>query len=117
MANGLGCNRSDRFRAVAPIEGLNATNNCASSGTAALVQHDVNDDVVVYSHGQAAVESFRSINGCSTMTASAAGYSGCVAYQGCRQGFPTLFCSTTGVGHHVPSVAPSNVWRFFTSLP
>lgn len=116
MANGLGCNRGELFRGIAAIHGLNSTSNCSTKGTAALIQHDRNDSVVAYSHGEGAAEAFRTLNGCTTSTANAAGYQGCVAYQGCRAGFPVLLCSTTGVDHHVPSHGPANVWAFFSSL-
>jgi len=117
MANAMGCYRGDKFRGIAAIEGLNATSNCTSKGVAALIQHDMQDSVVAYSQGQAAADSFRIINGCSATTTSAGtGYSGCVLYQNCRAGFPTYFCSTMNVDHHIASVAYTNVWTFLSSL-
>jgi poly(3-hydroxybutyrate) depolymerase len=43
------------------------------------------------------------------------GDSGCVAYDGCDEGHPVIWCLFDG-GHVVPPFAASEIWSFFSQF-
>ena len=58
--------------------------------------------------------SFLKRNGCSTDTVPVAPDE-CVAYQGCREGYPVTWCEWNG-GHSTPGFAGQAVWDFFSQF-
>lgn len=43
------------------------------------------------------------------------GSNGCVAYDGCDQGYPVVWCEFAG-GHTVPQFASDEIWKFFSQF-
>jgi hypothetical protein len=44
----------------------------------------------------------------------------CVEYQGCKPGYPVVWCQTTGYGHSdgaVTGISTKGFWKFWSSLP
>ncbi|WP_437579338.1 RICIN domain-containing protein [Sorangium sp. So ce887] len=116
MSNAIGCDMPDVFRAIAPMSGA-LYSGCNQSNTqpvAVWMSHGLSDSVVPVSAGRAALDVFVRKNGCSTET-SPVGPSSCVAYQGCREGYPVHRCEFAG-DHQTPSFASSAIWNFFTQF-
>ncbi|WP_437324469.1 RICIN domain-containing protein [Sorangium sp. So ce381] len=116
MSNALGCDMPDVFRAIAPMSGA-LYSGCNQSNTqpvAVWMSHGLSDSVVPISAGRAALDVFVRKNGCSTET-SPVGSNSCVAYQGCREGYPVHRCEFPG-DHQTPSFASSAIWSFFTQF-
>jgi polyhydroxybutyrate depolymerase len=116
MSNAIGCDMPDVFRAIAPMSGA-LYSGCDQSNTqpiAVWMSHGLSDSVVPISAGRAALDVFVRKNGCSTET-SPVGPSACVAYQGCREGYPVHRCEFAG-DHQTPSFASSAIWSFFTQF-
>ncbi|WP_441290293.1 RICIN domain-containing protein [Sorangium sp. KYC3313] len=116
MSNAIGCDMPDVFRAIAPMSGA-LYSGCNQSNTqpvAVWMSHGLSDSVVPVSAGRAALDVFVRKNGCSTET-SPVGPSSCVAYQGCRDGYPVHRCEFAG-DHQTPSFASSAIWNFFTQF-
>jgi len=70
--------------------------------------------VVAYSSGQGSRDHWVEANHCET-TFTPAGSNGCVAYDGCDDGFPVTWCEFDG-GHTVPSFASEEIWAFFSQF-
>ena len=51
-------------------------------------------------------------NGCSDQT-TPIDPSPCVAYQGCQEGYPVIWCEQEGVGHAIPSYGSTTIAEFF----
>src|SRR5690606_40225474 len=64
-------------------------------------------------NGRQGRDEFLKRNGCSTDTVPVAPDE-CVAYQGCREGYPVTWCEWNG-GHSTPGFAGQAVWDFFRS--
>ncbi|MCX7726482.1 MAG: hypothetical protein N2053_06505, partial [Chitinispirillaceae bacterium] len=81
---------------------------------AVWMAHGKSDDVVPLSHGQQALKYFITRNGCSNQTTPVQP-SPCVAYQGCKEGFPVIYCEFNG-GHSVQSWSAQAIWDFFSQF-
>jgi poly(3-hydroxybutyrate) depolymerase len=81
---------------------------------AAWITHGNEDTVVTFESGLASRDHWLSTNGCSEQTQAVAP-EGCLAYQGCDEGYPVHFCEFTG-GHTVPSFASEAIWTFFSQF-
>jgi poly(3-hydroxybutyrate) depolymerase len=117
MSNTVGCALGDDFRAIAPMAGSGPRQFGGSACTgqvAAWITHGNTDTVVPYSSGQASRDHWVGANHCDTTTAPA-GSNGCVAYQGCDDGHPVVWCEFSG-GHTVPMFASAEVWAFFSQF-
>ncbi len=117
MSNTVGCALGDDFRAIAPMAGSGPRQfggNACTGQVAAWITHGNTDTVVPYSSGQASRDYWVGANHCETTTAPA-GSNGCVAYQGCDDGHPVVWCEFTG-GHTVPMFASAEVWEFFSQF-
>ncbi|HEX7476659.1 MAG TPA: Ricin and poly(3-hydroxybutyrate) depolymerase fusion, partial [Polyangiales bacterium] len=74
------------------------------------------DGVVPIADGRAGRDVFLKRNGCGTNTVPAQPMpSDCVAYQGCKAGYPVVWCEWNG-GHWWPDYAPQAVWDFFSQF-
>jgi polyhydroxybutyrate depolymerase len=123
MSFAVGCALGDVFRAIAPIAGalysgcVDGTAPVAlwgahgySGGTATVGP----DGVVPIDHGRQGRDEFLQRNGCGTETVRVEPDE-CVAYQGCRAGYPVTWCEWDG-GHWVPGFAGQAIWDFFSQF-
>jgi hypothetical protein len=72
--------------------------------------HGTSDPTIDISLGEAARDSFRTRNHCTTGT-TAGSPTGCVNYQGCDSGYPVTWCPFDGV-HEPAPFAGSAIWAF-----
>jgi polyhydroxybutyrate depolymerase len=109
----LGCERGDKFRAIAPIAGSFYSGEPAACANPVpmLGIHGMADDRVSLADGEAARNVWVATNGCS-MTTEPAELAGCATYQGCTTGYPVEWCTHAG-GHMVPSFAADVICQFF----
>jgi polyhydroxybutyrate depolymerase len=113
MSNAIGCQMGDVVRAIVPMSG-SLWSGCASSShkVAALFIHAKDDNVVPYSAGEAARDTFTKRNSCSASTVPL-GSNGCVEYQGCETGKPVAWCGTETGGHWFPGFSAQESKSFF----
>ena len=119
MAIILGCERADIIRAHAQVSGglpiFERPSDCRGS-VASLYIHDNTDGSNNIGGGIAARDRSLRIDGCgdTTMPWDPAP---CKAYQGCKPGYPVVWCETTGKGHdRQDSLAPGAIWKFFSQF-
>lgn len=117
MSNTVGCALGDDFRAIAPIAGMGPGGFGGATCTgqvAAWIAHGNMDNVVQYSSGEGSRDHWVESNHCDS-TSMAAGSNGCVAYDGCDEGHPVVWCEFDG-RHTVPSFASEEIWAFFSQF-
>lgn len=117
MSYAIGCNMANVFRAIAPmsgsfISGCDSTDN--KDPIAVWMAHGTNDDIVPLSTGKTALKHFIAKNGCSNETVPV-NPSPCVAYQGCKEGYPVIYCEFNG-DHAPQSWAQQATWDFFSQF-
>jgi poly(3-hydroxybutyrate) depolymerase len=112
----MGCERSNVFRAIAPIAGsffnyygFGGPDSCPMAVPAWIVHGSADEDVTPAS-GMAARDVWLSQNGCDATT-TAVEPSPCVAYDGCET--PVHWCVHPG-DHMVPSFVAEGAWAFFS---
>lgn len=117
MTNMLSCKRGDKLRGSAAIAGyVWGDQSACTTPVAAWFLHDVNDDAVPIEQGRQGRDLALKRNSCGSTTTSLAG--GCRSYDGCKPGFPVIWCETQGLGHNIAGdSAPAKVWTFFDGLP
>jgi polyhydroxybutyrate depolymerase len=117
MTNMLSCKRGDTLRASAAIAGyVWGDLSACDTPVAAWFLHDRDDDAVSIAQGRDGRDLAIARNECASTTKPAAG--GCVSYDGCKPGFPVIWCETQGLGHNIAGeTAPAQVWAFFAGLP
>ncbi len=113
MSNAIGCQMGDLVRAIVPIAG-SLWSGCANSSykVAALFIHAKDDNVVPYSAGEEARNTFLTRNSCGASTLPL-GSNGCVEYQGCASGKPVVWCGTDTGGHWFPAFSAQESKAFF----
>jgi polyhydroxybutyrate depolymerase len=113
MSNAIGCQMGDMVRAIVPMAG-SLWSGCANSSykVAAMFIHAKDDNVVPYSAGEEARNTFLARNSCST-TALPLGNNGCVEYQGCASDKPVVWCGTETGGHWYPGFSAQESKAFF----
>lgn len=119
MAIILGCERADIIRAHAQVSGglpiFERPSDCRGS-VASLYIHDSSDGSNTIGGGYAARDRSLRIDGCSDTTI-AWDPAPCKAYQGCKPGYPVVWCETTGQGHErQDNLAPAAFWKFFSQF-
>jgi poly(3-hydroxybutyrate) depolymerase len=118
MSNTVGCALGDAFRAIAPIAGAGPSRfgggGACTGQVAAWIAHGNQDTIVAYSSGEASRDHWVMANQCQS-TSAPAGSNGCVAYEGCDDGHPVVWCEFDG-GHTVPSFASAEIWAFFSQF-
>ncbi len=115
MTIALGCAEADVFRAVAAMSGSLQV-GCAA-GTHPIAywgSHGDMDPTVPIASGEAARDEFIARNHC-TMQTMPTTPTGCVAYQGCDQGYPVNWCVFSGV-HEPPTFSGPGIWAFFSQF-
>lgn len=120
MTNALGCERSDVFRALAPVAGWGpwaSTPTCshASAKQAVIQTQGDTDGTVTPQLGQSTRDFWRDRAGCTTTTMPSSFGNNCVEYQGCDADAPLVYC-THGGDHFVPDGSGLRAWNFFQSL-
>ncbi|MCX7726360.1 MAG: prolyl oligopeptidase family serine peptidase [Chitinispirillaceae bacterium] len=116
MSFALGCAMPDVFRAIAPMSGAFYSGcDSTSKGPIAVWQaHGTSDEAVRLSDAKTALKYFLARNGCSNETVPV-NPSPCVAYKGCKEGYPVIYCEFQG-GHGVQSWAAAAIWEFFSQF-
>ena len=101
LSNVLGCQRSNILRAQGNVSGALPgldQSKCLTQSIAGIFIHDENDPENNISGGIKARDRLLKLNGCGTTTQPIAP-SPCVEYQGCKAGYPVIWCQTSGQGH------------------
>jgi polyhydroxybutyrate depolymerase len=116
----LGCERAGIVRAHAQVSGglpmfIRPGADCRGN-VAALFIHDTLDPQNTYNGGVAARDRVLRVDRCGSATMPWAP-APCEAYQGCKPGFPVVWCATTGKGHdRQDSFAPAAIWKFLSQF-
>lgn len=114
MTINIACNRSEVFRAVAPMSGQLPSPCPAGNPIAYWTAHGTNDTTISPSQGQAARDELIKRNHCTTQTSSPDA-NNCVTYQGCDQGYPVVWCTFSGQHEPAPFAGPA-IWQFLAPL-
>jgi poly(3-hydroxybutyrate) depolymerase len=119
----IGCVRAGIVRAQGNAAGAQVRLPTCAGPIAALIAHDLDDPENLIAGGIMARDRILTTNGCTTETlpydfdGDPATPSPCVMYQGCRPGYPVVWCQTTGKGHsnQVP-ITTVGLWRFWSQF-
>jgi poly(3-hydroxybutyrate) depolymerase len=111
------CNMSDVFRAIgamsgAPISGAKCTSKQPERPVAIWATHGDMDTALPITMAQPMIDALVKYNGCTTETKSV-DPSPCVEYQGCKQGYPVVWCVRPGDPHAIPSFGAAAIAKFF----
>ncbi len=111
------CNMSDIFRAIGAQAGSTVSGaTCARKTPARMVAiwatHGDADTTLPIGNTTPMIDALVKNNGCSTTTSSVTP-SPCVAYQGCKEGYPVVWCVRPGDGHAMANFAPDAITKFF----
>ena len=102
LSNILGCQRSDKLRAqgniAGKLPGIDLT-KCLTQSIAGMLIHDQDDGTNPIAGGILARDRLIKLNGCTTQTKPVEP-APCVEYQGCKPGYPVVWCQTKGKGHN-----------------
>ena len=101
LSNVLGCQRSNILRGQGNVSGALPgldTSKCLTQSIAGIFIHDQDDPENNISGGIKARDRLLKLNGCSAETKPVMP-SPCVEYQGCKTGYPVIWCQTSGQGH------------------
>lgn len=116
----LGCERADRLRAVATVAGGDVVWNddSCSGNVAALFVHDLDDQDNQIGGSEAVRDRLLRQNSCDPDAEPVSvDPAPCVEYPGCDQGFPVVWCETSGAGHNrQDSFAAPTIWNFFSGF-
>ena len=123
MAHRLGCEASDLFAAIAPVEGANASPTCSPPRPVPVVAfHGNADPVVTYASASASVDDWVARDTCSgAPVRTAFGTSYCDEWSSCAGGVKVKFCTIAGGTHLWPGAgapieATPVIWDFFTEF-
>ncbi|HKQ69276.1 MAG TPA: hypothetical protein VJT73_08055, partial [Polyangiaceae bacterium] len=121
-SNVLGCQRSSILRAQGNISGCWPDDNrldpaiCDKHNIAQIGIHDEGDSTNTLACGIVARDRLLKLNGCSTETKPVMP-SPCVEYQGCKTGYPVVWCQTKGKGHdRQDSLSVPAIYNFFAKF-
>lgn len=136
MTKALGCQRPKVFRAIAVYSGADflsgGCDNTSTSSIAYIGFHSVSDGTCAYSSGEDIRNRFVRNNGCTPMTPPRpVGLTHTITtYQGCKDGYPVVWCAFDGGGHTPAPVDGSGngsgggdktwtkleAWKFFSQF-
>jgi polyhydroxybutyrate depolymerase len=123
LSNLIGCVRAGVVRGQANATGGLPPIPACTGPIAGLLAHDTQDTMNLIDGGMAARDRLIQVNGC-TMQSMPYEWDGtpatqmpCVIYQGCKPGYPVIWCQTTGKGHsqQVP-ITTVGLWRLWSQL-
>ncbi|HEY5960808.1 MAG TPA: prolyl oligopeptidase family serine peptidase [Polyangiaceae bacterium] len=111
------CNMSDIFRAIGAQSGSTVSGaTCARKTPARMVAiwatHGDADTTLPIGNTTPMIDALVKNNGCTTTTAAVTP-SPCVEYQGCKAGYPVVWCVRPGDGHAMANFAPDAITKFF----
>jgi hypothetical protein len=117
----LGCTRAGTIKAQASVAGGLPPVPACQGAIPAMYVSDTDDNKNSPTTVMMALERVRVANGCSNDTEP---YdfgvpSTCVQYKGCKDGYPLVWCLTSGVGHADQSqtqISTIGFWHFWSSL-
>lgn len=124
FTNSLACQRGDVIRAVGTLGGGTSIGECTGP-VATMIWHNPNDRLAPFSSGEVARDQYVRQNQCSQQAVATSPAEGnCVAYQGCYEDAPVVWCPhTLNYGwngsyypHNWPKIAGPEMWNFFESL-
>ena len=125
LTNLLGCVRAGVIRAQGnSTGGLPSVPKTCAGPIAAMMVHDMQDPQNSYAGGIIARDRILAINGCSMTDSVEYRYDGnpatqpvCQAFQGCKSGYPVVWCPTMNRGHvdQVP-ITTIGLWRFWSQF-
>jgi polyhydroxybutyrate depolymerase len=123
LTNLIGCVRAGVVRAQGNGPGGLPPIPMCTGPIAGMLAHDTTDTLNSIDGGMAARDRLVQIDGCSTQTipysydGNPATPSPCVIYQGCKPGYPVVWCQTTGKGHstQIP-ITTVGLWRFWSQF-
>jgi poly(3-hydroxybutyrate) depolymerase len=126
MTNILGCQRADVIRAKANVSGgltmaIRPAIDCKGN-VAGIFLHDSSDTQNSIAGGMYARGVLLQENGCAmtskpytNVPANTAGL--CVQYDGCKPGFPVVWCQTSGINHDPQQTrSPNLFWGFLSQF-
>jgi hypothetical protein len=122
----VSCNRAQLIRGTAwAAAGLQKNHDACVGPVAAIITRGADDGGTPLDQTLAARDSFIMRNGCSMETKpwdmgeAAFNASSCLEYQGCKPGYPVVWCPTPG-GHSNGSdtgLSTKGFWKFWSALP
>jgi polyhydroxybutyrate depolymerase len=126
MTNILGCQRANVIRAKANVSGgltgsIVPTRDCMGN-VAGIFLHDSSDTTNPIPGGMHARDVLLQENGCAMTStpytdvpANTTGL--CVQYDGCKSGYPVVWCQTIGIYHDPQQTrSPDLFWRFLSKF-
>ena len=124
FSNVLGCTRTNVLRAQGNIAGCWPDDGrldpaiCQKHNIAQIAIHDEDDDKNPIACGIVARDRLLTLNGCSMETPPVpVAPSPCVEYQGCKPGYPVIWCQTQGQGHsRQESLSIPALYNFFAQF-
>jgi poly(3-hydroxybutyrate) depolymerase len=120
----LGCARAGVIRGAGnSAGGLPPGIPTCTGPIASMGVHDTTDMLNSYDGGVMARDRILMADGCGTETVpydwdgDPTTSSPCVMYQGCKSGYPVVWCKTTGLGHswQIP-ITTTGLWRFWSQF-
>lgn len=115
LADQLACIRADVLRGVATVAGGNPGVRDCAGPIAQIFVHDTEDMSNGIESSESARDRLLMENNCDTSIEPVPeDPEPCVRYQGCDEGYPVVWCQTTGEGHdRQDSLAAPAFWNFF----
>jgi poly(3-hydroxybutyrate) depolymerase len=114
MSHALACFRGDLFAGAGAISAGLGPGDC--TGPKAIYSgHGETDNTVPFANGVAARDRWLVENGCGESTTPTE-QEGCVAYEGCMEGAPLIWCTHPGAHSFFPWTADGAV-QLFRNLP
>jgi polyhydroxybutyrate depolymerase len=133
FASIVGCEHGDILRAIGPCATKKVNeypidkpdSRTCKGQVDAVVIHGIDDSVVGPANGPLTAEFYRAKNNCSSDTTPVQGFtnavSNCKEYQGCDDGFGTIFCqhddpNYSNTSHGWPAFAGDFLWNRWSEL-
>jgi polyhydroxybutyrate depolymerase len=116
MTNAVGCHRGDVVRAIAVVAGSGPRSETCQGEVAVWLTHGMDDESVDFSSGEASRDHWVEANGCA-MTTTPGDPAQCQNYDGCREGYPVIWCPhVDDGGHQHPSFGREAVREFLAGF-
>ena len=120
FTNVIGCQRSNVLRAQGNISGCWPDGRidpaiCSKQSIAGIFVHGSSDTTNRIECGMVARDRLLKLNGCSTETKPVAP-SPCVEYQGCKTGYPVVWCQTKAAHDRQDGLTVPAIYNFFAKF-